>query len=498
MRIEPKKIMCAIDFSDFTDTVLTYGKTLANEFNSKLCLCHVVSGSFMVASHISPYADYAGIEAEQARQAQDKLAKLGKDFHLDCEIMVGSGYPAEEIAQLARENDVDMVIAATYGGSGVKRFLIGSVTDRLVKILSCPLLVLNPSTQDLNSLSLPEKKIEFKKILVGCDFSEGSQLAFDYALGLAQEFQTKLYLAHVVRPADQTGLSSSESINARQDGYPAWNMADYLELKENTKIWEHQKKKSLFKKLENQLLSKLPKDCKNWCTPIITILKGHPYKELITYAQQEEVDMIVLGIHGHNLLETFLVGSTTDRIISRAPCPVLAVRTLVDASLQDKRDEILKEVKKDHIITARDIMETNVIKVSPDTDIISAAKILMENHINGVPVVDANDTLQGILCQSDLIYQQKKVSIPPVFSMLDSILPLSSSKQFDDEFKKIAAINVDEAMVKNPVTAHLDMPISIIASLMVEKHFHTIPVVDQNKLVGVIGKEDVLKVLISA
>ncbi len=496
MRIEPKKIMCAIDFSDFTDMVLIYGKTLANEFNSKLCLCHVVSGSFMVASHISPYADYAGIDVEQTRQAQDRLAKLGKDFHIDCEIMVGSGYPAEEIAQLARENDVEMVIAATYGDSGVKRFLIGSVTDRLVKILSCPLLVLNPSKQDLSSLT--EKKIEFKKILVGCDFSEGSQLAFDYALGLAQEFQTKLHLAHVVRPADQTGLSSSKSINTRQDCYPAWNMADYLELKKNTKIWEHQKNKSLFKKLENQLLNKLPKDCKNWCTPIIAILKGHPYKELIVYAQKEEVDMIVLGIHGHNLLGKFLVGSTTDRIISRAPCPVLAVRTLVDVSLPDKKDEIFREVKQDHIITARDIMETNVIKVSPGTDIIKAAKIFMENHINGLPVVDVDDTLQGILCQSDLIYQYKKVSIPPVFSMLDGMISLSSPKKLDNEIQKIAAVNVGQAMVKNPVTAHLDMPISVIASLMVEKHFHTIPVVDQNKLVGVIGKEDVLKVLISA
>ncbi|MCP4672842.1 MAG: CBS domain-containing protein [Desulfobacula sp.] len=150
------------------------------------------------------------------------------------------------------------------------------------------------------------------------------------------------------------------------------------------------------------------------------------------------------------------------------------------------------------MITARDIMETDVIKVSPDTDIVSAAQILLENHINGVPVVDADDKLQGLLCQSDLIFQQKKVSMPPVFSMLDSIIPLSSSKQFDEEFKKIAAINVDEAMVKNPVTAHLDMPISVIASLMVEKHFHTIPVVEENRLVGIIGKEDVLKVLIPA
>ncbi|MEN8212543.1 MAG: universal stress protein [Thermodesulfobacteriota bacterium] len=493
MRIEPKKIMCAIDFSDSTDLVMSYGKALATEFNSKLCLCHIVPGSFMVAGHMSPYADYARIEAEQSKHAEDRLTELVEEFDSDCEIMVNSGYPAEEIAQLAIDNDVEMVIAATYGGSGVKRFLIGSVTDRLVKILSCPLLVLQPSD---NLTDLSDKGIKLEKILVGCDFSKDSQLAFDYALGLAQEFQTQLHLAHVVRPIDKTDLNISDSAKSWDRGYPTWNMTDYMELQKDVKIWDHQKKKSLFAKLEGQLVNMLPDECKNWCTPVTVLLEGSPYQELISYAQQKEIDMIVLGIHGHNLWEKFMVGSTTDRIISRAPCPVLAVRTL--AAPHDKKDAVLQEVKKDSIITARDIMETNVIKVSPDTDIISAAQILLENHINGVPVVDAEDKLQGILCQSDLIFQQKKVSIPSVFSFLDGIIPLSSSKQLDKELQKIAAINVGQAMVKEPVTAHPDMPISEIANLMVEKHFHTIPVVEGDKLVGIIGKEDILKVLIHA
>lgn len=149
------------------------------------------------------------------------------------------------------------------------------------------------------------------------------------------------------------------------------------------------------------------------------------------------------------------------------------------------------------MLTAKDIMEKNVISITPDTDITKAVKTLLDNHINGVPVVDANGALQGILCQSDLIFQQKEMSIPPIFMLLDGIIPLSSSKKLDDELQKMAARTVVEAMVKNPVFAHPDMPISEIASLMVEKHFHTIPVVDKNKLVGIIGKEDILKILIS-
>ena len=148
------------------------------------------------------------------------------------------------------------------------------------------------------------------------------------------------------------------------------------------------------------------------------------------------------------------------------------------------------------MIIAKDIMETNVICVSPDTEIPRAVEILLDNHVNGVPVVNDKQELVGILCQSDLIFQQKTMPIPPIFTLLDSIIPLSSSKKLEDTLRKISAATVDQAMIKNPVAVSADTPLSEIASLMVEKHFHTIPVVDGKKLIGIIGKEDVLKTLI--
>jgi CBS domain-containing protein len=144
---------------------------------------------------------------------------------------------------------------------------------------------------------------------------------------------------------------------------------------------------------------------------------------------------------------------------------------------------------------ASDIMETNIICVTPDTDIPKAVGILLDNHINGVPVVNDKEELVGILCQSDLIFQQKEMPVPPIFTILDSIFPLSSSKKIDEEFRKIAATTVAQAMAKDVVSVAPDTPVSEIASLMVEKHFHTIPVVKNKKLVGIIGKEDVLKTL---
>ena len=145
------------------------------------------------------------------------------------------------------------------------------------------------------------------------------------------------------------------------------------------------------------------------------------------------------------------------------------------------------------MIKAKNVMETNIISVTPDTGISKAVKILLDNHINGLPVVNKQNELVGILCQSDLIFQQKEMSVPPIFTILDSIIPLSSSKKFEEEMRKISAASVEQAMVVKPVTVTPDTPISEIASLMVEKHFHTIPVVDGAKLVGIIGKEDILR-----
>ena len=147
------------------------------------------------------------------------------------------------------------------------------------------------------------------------------------------------------------------------------------------------------------------------------------------------------------------------------------------------------------MISAKDIMKTDVISVTPDTEVSKAVSILLENHINGMPVVDKQGFLEGILCQSDLIFQQKTLPVPPIITILDGIFPLSSSKKLNQELQKMAATSVKDAMVTDPVTVNPDTPLSELAGLMVEKHFHTIPVVEENKVVGIIGKEDILKTL---
>jgi len=141
-------------------------------------------------------------------------------------------------------------------------------------------------------------------------------------------------------------------------------------------------------------------------------------------------------------------------------------------------------------------MSKELITVSPETEIVHATKLLLENQINGVPVIDETGKLVGILCQSDLIAQQKKLPVPSFFTFLDGLISLTSMKQFEKEVQKIAAITVSQAMTQNPVVARPDTGIEEVAALMVDSGFHTIPVVDEGALVGIVGKEDILKTLI--
>ena len=149
------------------------------------------------------------------------------------------------------------------------------------------------------------------------------------------------------------------------------------------------------------------------------------------------------------------------------------------------------------MLTVKDIMSVNIVSVKPNTEIIEAAKLLLENRFNGLPVVDDNGKVVGIICQSDLVAQQKSLPIPTLFTFLDGFIPLTSLKKMESEIQKIAAITVADAMTKKPVTVKPDTRIETVAALMADKKLYTLPVLDDDgRLIGIVGKEDLLKSVI--
>lgn len=148
------------------------------------------------------------------------------------------------------------------------------------------------------------------------------------------------------------------------------------------------------------------------------------------------------------------------------------------------------------MIKAKDVMTRNVVTVTPETEVTEIAGLLLEKHFNGVPVIDRSGNLVGIICQSDLIAEQKKLPIPSVFTILDSFIPIHPPRKAEKEVQKIAAIRASEAMTPNPVTVGPETGIDEVAAIMVNRNFHTIPVVEGGKLVGIIGKLDILRTLV--
>jgi CBS-domain-containing membrane protein len=145
------------------------------------------------------------------------------------------------------------------------------------------------------------------------------------------------------------------------------------------------------------------------------------------------------------------------------------------------------------MLTAKDIMTKNVVTVKPDTSIEELSSLLVKNEISGVPVVDDAGALYGIVTENDLISRNKRLHIPTVVSFLDAAIYLESSKKFEGEVKRLAATRTGDICVRKVVTIKEDTSVTDIATIMTEKKTHLLPVVKDGKVVGIVGKRDVVK-----
>jgi len=145
---------------------------------------------------------------------------------------------------------------------------------------------------------------------------------------------------------------------------------------------------------------------------------------------------------------------------------------------------------------AKDIMTTDVITAEESMSVKDLAKLLYQNKISGVPVFNDKGQVIGVATESDLIDQNKKVHIPTVVAILDSFVFLENPEKLEKDIKKMAATNVGDICSHELVSVQPDTPLDEVATLMAERQVHTLPVMDGEKLVGVIGKTDIIRTLV--
>lgn len=143
---------------------------------------------------------------------------------------------------------------------------------------------------------------------------------------------------------------------------------------------------------------------------------------------------------------------------------------------------------------ARDIMNKEVITVNPEDNVEQLVKLLLENKISGVPVVDEQGKVIGIVSEADLIYPEKSVHLPAFIPVLDGIIFLESFKKLEKEIKKMTAYKVKDVMIKDVVTVDEDANLEDIVNILLNKKINRVPVVNSNnKLIGIITRSNILK-----
>ncbi|MDY0389956.1 CBS domain-containing protein [Desulfobulbus oligotrophicus] len=147
------------------------------------------------------------------------------------------------------------------------------------------------------------------------------------------------------------------------------------------------------------------------------------------------------------------------------------------------------------MLTAQDIMTREVITVNANTSVRDLAAVLLTSNISGAPVVDDTGAVIGIVTESDLIFQNKKVHLPTTFALLDAFVFLERPGKMEQELKKISGSKVGDICSRKLVSVTPETGLEELATLMTEKKIHTLPVMTQGKLVGVIGKSDIIRTI---
>lgn len=144
----------------------------------------------------------------------------------------------------------------------------------------------------------------------------------------------------------------------------------------------------------------------------------------------------------------------------------------------------------------RDIMVTDLVTVGPDMSVTEAAHLMVDRRIGALPVIEG-DTLIGIVTEGDLIMQDVKLEFPTYLHLLDGyILYPPSTAKFESELKKAVAATVRDVMTPDPLTIQVGASVEDAATLLVERDVSRLPVLDGERLVGIVSKSDIVRSLL--
>ena len=298
--VKRSNILCPIDFSADSEATLSLASTLAEIWNAQLHLVHV---------HEIPFATADGGlvfrgSLEECTTAEAKqLARVRPTKDGLCQHYLTVGEPADELLCYADAHKIDLIVLGTHGRTGIRRLLMGSVAEAVVRGASCPVLTLKiprhaQRGSSLEGLDAPQQLApvvleRLKNVLCPIDFSERSKAALDIATQIARVHDAKLFIVHV-------------------EENPAMVQPSLLGLPPAG--WELNHRLSEYEPSETGV--RFERD----------LLVGNVPEQVVDYAERRAIDLIVIGSHGHTGMLRKLVGSVAEDLVSKSTIPVLTLK----------------------------------------------------------------------------------------------------------------------------------------------------------------------------
>ena len=292
-----KRILCPIDFSEFSVSAYQHALSVAEHYQAKLVAQHIVelwrhpAADFAASAGL--YEEYSQALRESGKEQLQEFVKKHTNDEIQPELVVQTGVAADSILSFAQLQKADVIVMGTHGRRGFDRLMLGSVTDRVMRTAPCPVLVASKPPQGSVAVGKERGHVHhLSRILFCADFSENSERALKYAISATAEYDAELTLLHVLEGV--TGPTKTEEAMAAT--------AERLD-----KLIPPEGRKTLKIKTAVRI--------------------GKPYEQIVQLSEEAQIDLVTMGVRGRGALDVAVFGSTTYRVMQLGSCPVLAVRS---------------------------------------------------------------------------------------------------------------------------------------------------------------------------
>jgi len=298
--VEFTHVLCPIDFSDTSVRALTYAAAFACWYDAHLEILHAtpaVDGDGDTSTEGEPDgpAD-AGTRDILTARAREAFATIGATGR-EPDVVIRPGPAHEVIARRARDARADLLVIGTHGRGGFNRLLLGSVAEKVLRQVSCPILTVPPAAPAATTAAAT-----FKRIVCALDYSPASLRALRYALELGRQANGRVTVVSALEYMDPDEPCEHVDFDIRQ------------------------RREHFLNHARARLHEQLGGESTTWCEIEEVVVVDRAYRAVLKQAATARADLIVMGAQGMNGLALMLYGSNTQHVVRSSVCPVLTVR----------------------------------------------------------------------------------------------------------------------------------------------------------------------------